>query len=63
MPEQAAAEFQALGVYDPAAPNAARRLQLLEYLVGLGATPEDLVKYRDELPGVATVVAIRGGRH
>src|SRR5207248_11218733 len=61
MPELTAAKFQALGVYDPGAPNAALRLELLEYLVGLGATPEDLVAYRDELPGLASVVAIRGG--
>src|SRR5437764_12013577 len=61
MPELTAAEFQALGVYNPGAPNAALRLELLEYLVGLGATPEDLVAYRDELPGLASVVAIRGG--
>jgi adenylate cyclase len=57
-----AAEFQALGVFDPGAPHAAQRLELLEYLVGLGASAEDLVAYRDELPGLATVVTIRGGR-
>ena len=62
MPELTAAEFQALGVYDPGAPNAALRIELLEYLVGLGATADDLVAYRDELPGLASVVAIRGGQ-
>jgi hypothetical protein len=31
--------------------------------VNLGATAEDLVAYRDELPGLASVVAIRGGGH
>jgi adenylate cyclase len=57
-----AAEFEALGVYDPLAPHAARQLELLEYLVGLGATADDLVEYRDDLQGLATVVTSRGGR-
>jgi class 3 adenylate cyclase len=56
-----AAEFEALGLYDPAAPFAAERLELLDYLVSLGATADDLAAYRDELPGLAAVVAIRGG--
>jgi class 3 adenylate cyclase len=56
-----AADFEALGVYDPCAPHAAQRLELLEYLEGLGATAEDLVAYADELPSLATVVALRGG--
>jgi adenylate cyclase len=57
-----ATDFESLGVYDPDAPLAAERLALLEYLVGLGATADDLVQYRDQLPGLALVVAIRGGR-
>jgi adenylate cyclase len=57
-----AAELEALGVYDPAAPDARARLELLEYLVSLGATAEDLLEYRDQLPGLASVVTIRGGR-
>jgi class 3 adenylate cyclase len=57
-----AADFEALGVYDPDGPDAAQRLELLEYLVSLGATDEDLVRYRDQLPGLASVVTIRGGR-
>jgi class 3 adenylate cyclase len=60
--DMSAADFEALGVYDPEAPHAAQRLQLLEYLVSLGATADDLVAYRDGLPGLASVVAIRGGR-
>jgi adenylate cyclase len=56
-----AAEFEALGIYDPGAEHAAQQLELLEYLVSLGATAEDLVAYRDGLPGLASVVAIRGG--
>src|SRR5919201_4156028 len=55
------AEFERHGLYDPRAPNAAQRLELLEFLVSLGATVEDLVTYRDELPGLASVVTIRGG--
>jgi adenylate cyclase len=38
-----AAELEAAGVYDPAAPDAADRLALLEYLVEQGATVDDLV--------------------
>jgi class 3 adenylate cyclase len=60
--ELTAAEFAALGVYDPRAPRAAEQLELLEYLVRLGATAEDLVAYHGQLPGLASVVAIRGGR-
>jgi hypothetical protein len=56
-----AADLQALGVYNPAAPHAKLRLELLEFLISLGATREDLLAYRDELPGLATIVAIRGG--
>jgi class 3 adenylate cyclase len=36
-------------------------IELVEYLVSLGATSEDLEAYRDELPGLASVLAIRGG--
>jgi class 3 adenylate cyclase len=56
-----AAELEALGLYDPAAPDAGARLELLEYLVGLGAGAEDLVQFRDQLPGLASVISIRGG--
>ena len=62
VPELTTADLEALGIYDPAAPHAAQRLELLEYLVSLGATAEDLVAHRDELPGLASVVTIRGGR-
>ena len=61
MPKLTAAELEALGVYDARVAHAAQRLELLEYLVSLGATAEDLVAYRDELPGLASVVTIRGG--
>jgi adenylate cyclase len=55
------ADFESLGLYDPGAPEATQRLELLQYLVSLGATAEDLLAYRDELPGLASVLAVRGG--
>jgi class 3 adenylate cyclase len=62
VPELNVEGFEALGVYDPSAPHAAQRLELLQYLVGLGATADDLVARRDDLPGLAAVVSIRAGR-
>jgi adenylate cyclase len=62
VPKLSAEDFEALGVYDPGAPHAAQRLELLEYLVSLGATADDLAGRRDELPALASVVAIRNGR-
>jgi adenylate cyclase len=53
------AELERLGLYDPDDEHAAERLELIEYLLGLGATVEDLVESRDELPVVASVVALR----
>jgi adenylate cyclase len=53
------AELQARGLYDPEAPDAVERLELLEYLVGVGATLDDLVESRDELPVVASTVMLR----
>jgi class 3 adenylate cyclase len=61
VPDLTAADFEALGVYDPSGPHARQQLELLEYLVALGATGHDLVVHRDGLPGLALVVAIRGG--
>jgi class 3 adenylate cyclase len=61
MPQLTVADFEALGVYDASAPHAAQQLELLEYLVSLGATADDLVAYRGQLPGLASVVTIRGG--
>src|SRR6266566_1822573 len=61
MPELTVADFEVLGIYDPGAPHAAQRLELLEYLVSLGATADDLVAHRDELPVLAAVAAIRAG--
>jgi adenylate cyclase len=59
--ELTASDFEALGLYDPRDPHAARKLELLQYLVSLGATAEDLVENRDSLPGLATVVGARAG--
>jgi class 3 adenylate cyclase len=53
------AELERLGLYDPDDAHAAERLELIEYLLSLGATVEDLVEARDELPVVASVVALR----
>ena len=55
-------EFQELGLFDPNAPDAPERLALLEYLAGLGATKEDLTEFRNELPGLASVLKLRSGR-
>ena len=41
------ATFASVGLYDPDAPGAVDRLALLEYLVGLGATVDDLVAADD----------------
>ncbi|HEX8856314.1 MAG TPA: hypothetical protein VF752_12020, partial [Thermoleophilaceae bacterium] len=60
-PEITAAELEQLGLYDPHDDHAAERRQLLQDLASLGAAPEDLVAYREELPGLASVLAIRGG--
>ena len=54
-------ELIALGVYDPGDPNADQRLELLDYVTALGATAEELVTFKDSLPALAGVLAIRGG--
>lgn len=57
-----AIEWERLGLYDPAEPGAAHQLELLEFLVARGANVEDLLEFRDGLPGLAAVIALRGGR-
>jgi hypothetical protein len=42
-----AGELQSLGLYDPTDEHAALRLELLRYLIDLGASAEDLTVYRD----------------
>ncbi|HYV60862.1 MAG TPA: adenylate cyclase regulatory domain-containing protein [Acidimicrobiia bacterium] len=58
-----AAEYEARGLYDPAAPNAADRLALLEWLAEQGATIEQMVdaKKREHLTGLAGDLALRPG--
>jgi adenylate cyclase len=59
--EPTVAELEAIGVYDPRQPHAAQTLELLQYLIELGASVDDLEAYRDQLSGLASVLAIRGG--
>ncbi|MHB8467508.1 MAG: adenylate/guanylate cyclase domain-containing protein [Acidimicrobiales bacterium] len=54
-------DFHALGLYDGTEPHADQRLELLQYLVGLGATADDLLAYSEALPALAMVLAVRGG--
>jgi class 3 adenylate cyclase len=56
-----AAALVALGVYDENDEHAEQRLELLRYLMSLGASADDLVAYRDMLPSLAMVLALRGG--
>jgi adenylate cyclase len=56
-----AAELEAAGLYDPAAPDAADRLVLLEYLLAQGATLDDLVAAApDEFGMLASRLALWG---
>lgn len=58
-----AAELEAAGLFDPAAADAPQQLALLEYLVSLGATIDDLLAARpDELPLLASMIALWGDR-
>lgn len=56
-------EFEAAGLYDPAAEDASQRLAFLEYLIGLGATIEDLLAAPPgDLALVASNIALWGSR-
>jgi adenylate cyclase len=55
-------EMTALGLYDPARGDPPTRPELIELLVESGASPEELVAYRDMLPALAGVLAFRGDR-
>lgn len=56
-------EFEAAGLYDPRSADADEALALLEYLVGLGATIDDLAAATPgELPVVASTIALWGDR-
>ncbi len=54
------AEFEAAGLYDPAAPNAVDRLALLEWLVAHGATLDQMVRAQREtsLDGLGADLAL-----
>jgi hypothetical protein len=54
-------QLAALGVYDPSAADAKLRLELLNYLIDLGASEEELVTFNETLPALAGLLAIRGG--
>src|SRR5262249_56025835 len=56
-------EYEAGGLYDPAAPNAADRLALLEWLAEQGATVDQMfdAKKREHLTGLAGDLALRPG--
>lgn len=57
------ADFEAAGLVDRAAADAAQRLKLLEHLIALGATLDDLVATPpDDLPKLAATIALWGGR-
>jgi class 3 adenylate cyclase len=58
-----AAELAAAGLVDPDAEDAPQQLALLDYLVGLGATIDELVAARPgELPLLASSIALWGDR-
>jgi len=57
-----ATRFERLGLYDPGEVHADRRLAVLRDLVGLGATDDDLVSSRDELPLLAFRLVTSPGR-
>lgn len=58
-----ASEFEAAGLYDPRAENAGERLELLDWLVGQGASLEQLVTAHRAglLMGVASDLVLRPG--
>jgi adenylate cyclase len=58
-----ASEFEAAGLYDPKAPNAADRLELLEWLAARGVTVEQMARAARvaSLGGLAGDLALRPG--
>jgi len=62
-PTPSAADFHAAGLYDPAAPGAADRLALLEWMVGYGISLEQMRGYQgNRLIPLAGDLVIRPGR-
>ena len=60
MPSPTPEELAALGLYDPDDERAAERLELIEYLLSLGATVDELVEAFPNLPQVASTRALLG---
>ncbi len=58
-----AAEYEAAGLYDPAAPNAAERLELLDWLASRGITIETIMRAggAGALPTIAADLALKPG--
>ena len=57
-----AGDLESAGLYDPHAADAPARLALLEYLIALGATVEEMAATPpDELPGLASTLALWAG--
>jgi len=59
-------DYQAAGLYDPGAPNAAERLELLEWLSARGVTIEQMKRSRlpgGTLTGLAADLTINPGAH
>jgi class 3 adenylate cyclase len=53
--------LQAAGLYDPDAPDAAQRLELLEYLISVGWRAEELARNADRLMSLASRRVLFGG--
>jgi adenylate cyclase len=54
-------QLEAAGLYDPSAPDAERRLALIDYLVSIGATLDDMVEAGvDALANVPTTITLWG---
>lgn len=60
MPSPTPEELAALGLYDPDDELAAERLELIDYLLSLGATLDELVAAGPDLPQVASTRALLG---
>jgi adenylate cyclase len=57
----AAPDYEAAGLYDPAAPNAAERLALLEWFTSIGITIEAMRRAGPALPTLAADLALKRG--
>ncbi len=60
MPSPDPEELAARGLYDPADELAAERLELIEYLLSIGATVDELVAADPDLAQVASTRALLG---